>query len=726
MPAGIRSARLSLTALGIYECEINGCAIGDDVFAPGWTDYRKRVQYHSYDVTAQLRTGENVLGVTLGDGWYCGYVGWRDRQNYGERPALLAELVVTLTDGSTIVYASNESWKVRKGPILENDLLMGESYDARLEMPGWSDGGFDDSSWDSVMTLPDPGIERNLSLGPSVRSHERLRPISELRNQESRIFDFGQNFAGRVRIKVRAREGVILKIRHAEVLAQDGSPYYENLRKARATDFYICRGGEEETWEPRFTFHGFRYAEIFGLEPSHKLEIEGIVLHSEMPGIGHFSCSNPLLNQLQRNIIWGQKSNFLEVPTDCPQRDERLGWTGDAQVFVRTACFNMDVSRFFHKWMRDIRDAQGPEGAVPAFVPDPRPLQSGSGRDGGPAWSDATIICPWTIYLCYGDRKILEDHYESMKQYVTCLLNECSRDFIRCHPELDKPTCFGDWLALDGGDELSGLTPHDLIGTAFLAYDLQIMRSIAAILGNDGDAAHFEACHESVIKAFRRRFISPDGVLTSTTQTAYVLVLRFGLLPSELRPAAVRELVRNIQNRDTHIGTGFVGTPYLLEVLESSGHLDLAYQLLEQETFPSWLFPVKNGATTIWERWDGWSPEKGFQDPKMNSFNHYAYGAVGEWMVRSVAGLELDPEQPGYRRVIFCPRPGGTLTWAEAALDSPQGRVAIRWELQEDGLLVDVTIPVGVEAILDVPPGFGEHPTPLGCGQTRFLLPFQK
>ncbi|MBC2602936.1 alpha-L-rhamnosidase [Puniceicoccus vermicola] len=725
LDAAPQSAHLAITALGLYDCEINGRGIGGRIFAPGWTDYRKRVQYQEYEVTSHLRQGGNAIGVILGDGWYAGHVGWFKRQVYGDRPQLLLELKITLADGSERVIASGPDWKVSEGPILESDLLMGESYDARREFTGWSEEDFDDSEWIAAVLSHAPGIEISPTLDSGVRRQERLIPISDKKlegeNQTSRLFDFGQNFSGRIRLKVKASAGTTLTIRHAEILNPDGSPYYENLRTARATDRYTCRGGEEEIWEPRFTFHGFRYAEVVGLQEGDALEIEGVVLHSDTPRTGVFACSNPLLNQLHQNIVWGQKSNFLEVPTDCPQRDERLGWTGDAQVFIRTACFNMNVREFFHKWMRDVSDAQSPEGAIPPVAPQPCAFIK-DGDDGGPAWSDAAIICPWTIYLCYGDSQILADHYEMMKRYVDYLVTERSRNFIRNHPDLPGFTGFGDWLSLEGTDSNFGATPHDLIGTAFLAFDFDLMKRIATVLGKASDAAHFGEQHAKVVAAFRRRFVTEEGLIAASTQTAYVLALHFDLLPVEMRPAAAAELVRKVRQKHFHLGTGFVGTPYLLDVLEAGGHLDVAYKLLEQETFPSWLFPVKNGATTIWERWDGWTPEKGFQSTGMNSFNHYAYGAVGAWMVRSVAGLDLDPTAPGYQRIIFRPRPGGSLTWAEATLDTPQGKVGIRWELKEGNLSVDLTIPEGVETVFEAPDRFAPLAEPLGCGRRTFIL----
>ena len=718
----VRSAQLQITALGLYEAEINGRRVGDQVFAPGWTEYRKRVPVQTHDVTELLRDGENVLGVILGDGWYCGYISWLSRQQYGERPMLLASLEVTLEDGSQLRIASDTSWKTETGPILGADLLQGETYDARQELGAWSSAGYDDSSWRAARPAPAPQIELTPSEAPPVRRIEELSPIHEQpKNAWPRPvhqFDFGQNFSGRVRVKVRAPRGTTLTLRYAEILEPGGSLYTENLRTAAATDHYTCKGDGEEIFEPRFTFHGFRHVSIAGASRDQILEVTGIVLHSDTPPTGFFSCSHPLLNQLQHNIVWGQKSNFLEVPTDCPQRDERLGWTGDAQVFIRTACFNMDVQGFFHKWMQDVRDAQTANGGVPPVIPD----IAMNMEDGGPAWADATIICPWTIYLCYGDTRILSDHYDSQVRYMDFLAAHRCKDFIRSHPDVDSWGGFGDWLALDGSGITEGGTPRDLIGTALYAYDAELMAKIARVLGKDSDAAAYEALHGNIVRAFQDRFVSKAGLITSGTQTSYVLALHFGLVPEEGRANAVRELVRNIEKNGFHLATGFVGTPYLLDVLENNGRLDLAYKLLEQESFPSWLFPIKNGATTIWERWDGWTPEKGFQSTGMNSFNHYAYGAVGDWMYRSVAGLDLDPADPGYGTVVFRPRPGGTITHAEARLQTPRGEAGIRWELKNDTLEVDVTVPAGAKGRFSAPEGFVAEGGELGAGTHRIVL----
>lgn len=702
-----KQALLHITALGVYEAEINGKRVGDQEFAPGWTDYDRRVPFQTYDVTRLISQGGNVLGVTLGDGWYCGQVCWNPRQYYGERPQLIATLEITHADGKITTVSTDTTWKTEASPILASDMIQGESYDARLELPGWSQPGYDDSAWRQTQEAPAPRIDLVKSAAPPVRRIEEITPLGQVERpgwpHANHQYDFGQNFTGRVRIRIQAPRGTNVTIKHAEVLNPDGSLYTENLRGAKATDHYTCKGDGVETFEPRFTFHGFRHISITGVKAEHLLEVKGIVLHSDTPPTGSFSCSNPLLNQLQHNIVWGQKSNFLEVPTDCPQRDERLGWTGDAQVFIRTACFNMDVRGFFHKWMQDARDAQSERGGIPAVIPD---TLEDHHEDGGPAWADANIICPWTIYLCYADKQILEEHYDSMARYMDFMANYRCKDYIRSHPDADEWGGYGDWLALDGSGKTDGGTPRDLIGTAFYAYDAELMTKIATILGRTADAEKYHALHGKIVEAFRHRFVSPAGYMTAGTQTAYVLALHFGLLPENVRAAAAAALVKDIKARKNHLATGFVGTPYLLDVLEANGHLDVAYALLEQETFPSWLFPIKNGATTIWERWDGWTADKGFQTPGMNSFNHYAYGAVGAWMYRSVAGLEIDPEDPGYGTIVFRPRPGGSITHAKAKLKTRFGEAGIRWELKDGNLNLELTVPEGSKGKFSAPEGY--------------------
>ena len=657
--------------------------------------------------------------------WYCGFVAWRGRQLYGDRPRFLAQLEVTLADGKSVVVATDETWRTVPGPIRESDLLMGEIYDARLELGAWSEPGYQEDHWHSVMVDPPRetlSIEERL--GPPVRRTQELKPkvFSKVRRQV--IYDCGQNFSGRARIVLNAPRGTEVKLRYAEILQPDGQLYTENLRSAKATDFYICRGGGVEEWEPRFTFHGFRYIEVAGLEKEEWIvDVTGVVIHSDTRPTGRFQCSNELLNQLQRNITWGQRSNFLEVPTDCPQRDERLGWTGDAQVFVRTAAFNMDVRTFFHKWMRDARDVQGKTGSVPAVIPDREFVATiiQGATDGGPAWADAMIICPWTIYLCYGDRQILEEHYDAMDRFMDFLAKIGSKDNIRANWESCEWCGFGDWLALDGSGKLEGATPKDLIGTAYYAYDAAIMADVAELLGRKEDAVRYSQLRKDIGEAFRRRFITPDGLVASGTQTSMVLALHFGLVEGEAKKRMAREFAHDVEQRGYHLATGFVGTSYVPQVLEDNGYLDVAYKLLEQETFPSWLYPLHHGATTIWERWNGWTEKEGPADKSMNSYNHYAYGAIGAWMYSTVAGLELDPAQPGYKHIIFRPRPGGTITWAEASLDTAHGTAAIRWDREGDALRLDLTVPNGTEATLQPPPGFGAD-RKLGPGRHAVVL----
>lgn len=725
-------AQLHITALGLYDAEINGTPIGDQVFAPGWTDYRKRVAVQTWDVLSLLSKGENVLGVFLGDGWYSGHVAWIGRRGYGDRPLLRACLELEFADNSKKLIATDASWRCSTGPIIQSDFLMGEEYDARLDQPGWSSPGFQDAHWrETCVVRPEPEPERCEALAPPVRRIEEIKPVllgeKQIWLHRKRIYDFQQNFSGRIRVRVNGPRGAVIRFRYAEVLNPDGTIYTENLRSAKSTDIYVCAGDGEICWEPRFTFHGFRYveADVSQLESDSTLELTGLVLHSDMRPTGTFQCSNPLLNQLQHNIVWGQKSNFLEVPTDCPQRDERLGWTGDAQVFIRTACFNMNVRMFFHKWMRDARDAQSSRGGIPPVIPNNGYVPDQ--EDGGPAWSDANIICPWVIYLCYADRQILEDHYASMQQYFDFLLHHQCIGLIRSHPDLTTWKGYGDWLALDGSLGLEGQTPKDLIGTAYFAHVAELMGKIARVLDLPADEAKYNDLNHKIVAAFQERFIAPGGLLVSGTQTAYVLALSFNLFPEPLRAQAAAELVGDIKKHDYHLTTGFVGTPQLLDVLEEAGYLDVAYRLLEQETFPSWLFPVKNGATTVWERWNGWTPEDGFQDSSMNSFNHYAYGAVGAWMVRSMAGLDLDSCEPGYKHIIFRPQPGGSITWAEAALATPLGQTAIRWDLSADELRLRVEVPKEARATLVPPSGYqladGDiQPLPLGSGKHEFLM----
>jgi alpha-L-rhamnosidase len=700
----VASARLYATAIGLYEPYLNGARVGEDVFAPGWTDYSKRIQYQVYDVTDAISQSTNVVGAIVGDGWAVGHIAWMGRQRYADRPRFLAQIVITYTDGSRQTVATNGGWKVAVGPILESDFLMGESYDARRELTGWASAGYDEAKWSPVTIFEDAGAALVATNGPTVRLQEELRPVSmhlipDFVNPRW-VFDLGQNMVGRVRLRVRGPAGTTVTIRHAEVLNPDGTLNTQGLRSARNTDYYTLKGDGEEGWEPRFTFHGFRYVELLGFPGEPTIDtVTGIVLHSDTPVTGMFECSDPLINRLQQNILWSQKGNFVDVPTDCPQRDERLGWTGDAQVFVRTAAFNMDSAGFFAKWMQDLEDAQSANGAYPAIAPNPGvwPI-----AEGGPAWADAGIIVPWTIYQTYGDTHILEKHYDSMCRFID-FLSETSREYLRSYAEYQGWHGFGDWLALDGSDGREGGTSKELIGTAFFAHSARLMAQIARVLGKTEDGERFDGLSRKVRAAFIKNYVNPDGTIVGGTQTSYVLALHFDLLPEELRPAAAAELARNIRERGNHLSTGFVGTPYISQVLSEAGDLDTAYALLKQTTWPSWLYPVTQDATTIWERWDGWTHDNGFQDASMNSFNHYAYGAIGAWLYAVVGGIALDPESPGYKHIIMKPQPGGDLTCSKTELKSIYGLIRSAWTLDAGRFEWHITIPASTTATIYIP-----------------------
>ena len=672
-------------------------------------------------MTELLHPGENCWGAVLGDGWYCGHIEWRGRQRYGDKPAFFGQLEIEYQDGIHEIVPTDEAFRFGYGPILQADLLQGEHFDARQDFPGWSAPEFDDAAWREVEIAAPPAAKLCAPLGPPVRATQELVPIGEPQvlgtwSQRTLVFDMGQNMVGRVRLKVSGPRGATLRLRFAEVLqggpaATVGPIYTDNLRSAGQTDCYTLRGQGEETWESRFTQHGFRFVEVTTASSEKvALSLTGVVLHSDTPQTGDFACSDALLNQLQKNIDWGQRGNFVDVPTDCPQRDERLGWTGDAQVFVRTACFNRDVAGFFEEWARDMADAQLADGGVPCIVPDANILgnylspDAKSSGDGGPAWADAVLICPWTIYRCYGDIRILEENYPVFERYLN-YLSATARDGIRAFEGAPYHRGFGDWLALDGSGEIGGGTPRDLIGTAFYAHAADLMSRIAQILGKPADAARYGALFEEVKAVFNRRFVTPEGRLSPSFQTPYLLALEFDLLPESQRPNAARELVQEVRNRYTKLSTGFVGSPYINHVLTRTGHLDVAYELLFKKEWPSWLFAVTQGATTIWERWNGWTPEHGFEDAGMNSFNHYAYGAIGDWLYQVVAGIRLDEEVPGYQKFVLQPQPGPGLSWARAHLDTAYGRIESAWSLENSEFVWDFTVPPNTTARVVPPSG---------------------
>ena len=679
----IRRATVYASALGLYELHINGQRVGEDYFTPGWTDYSKRVYYQTYDVTDLLRKGSNAAGVIIADGWYAGYIGFgKKREHYGKDPRFFMQLEVEYADGTRHITVTDESWKATYGPHLEADFLMGETYDARKEMPGWDRPGFDDSAWgDVTVTDTIPGLLQSYP-GVAVRKQLEIEPVKITEPKEGTfVFDLGQNFAGWARLQVKGQAGTKVVLRFAEVLNPDGTIYTTNLRAARCTDTYILNGNGTEIWEPRFTYHGFRYVEVTGFPgkagPS---AITGIVVHSDTPVVGSFECSNPMVNKLYKNITWSQRSNFIEVPTDCPQRDERLGWTGDAQIFIRTATYNMDVAAFFTKWLVDLEDAQNPNGAFPDVAP--RKVAMG---DGVPAWGDAGVICPWTIYKVYGDKRVIEKHYELMKKWIAYLQTN-SKGLLR------PAYGYGDWVAV-GSD-----TPKDVIATAYFAYSTRLLSEMAAAIGKKEDAEKYEALFQRIKDAFNKAYVTDDATIKGDTQTCYCLALYFDLLPAEKRELAAGHLIKALGEKDWHLSTGFVGLSYLLPTLTQMGHLEIAYHLLTNDTFPSWGYSIKHGATSIWERWDGWTAEKGFQDPGMNSFNHYAFGSVGRWLFGTVAGIETDG--PGYKHIVIRPQPGGGMNYAKATYDSIAGRIESCWRIDCGEFELDVTIPANTTATI--------------------------
>ena len=728
----IVSATLYATALGNYDVEINGRPVTHSRFLPGWTDYRERVYYNTFDVTEFLESGSNAIGAIVADGWYAGYLGLgpfsghgpnrSGRYIYGKTPALKLQLALEYEDGRKVIIGTDETWKVGTGAYLRADMLMGETYDARLQPAGWSRVGFDDSAWDLAVhaeengelpaTFTDHGGERTVDLGfrepkklqaypmQPVRPIEEMAPVSITEREDGlHIVDFGQNFTGVVRLALEGSAGDEVRIRHGEMLHLDGSLMTENLRSVEATNFYVLRGDEGgEVYEPRFTFHGFRYAEIKDYPGElTKDKVRAVVLHSDTPMVSEWESSDPVLNRFYKNVLWTQRSNFLELPTDCPQRDERLGWTGDAQVYARAAMYNADVNAFFRKWFVDLRDAQREDGGFPDFAP--YPYQHGrSGKPYATAWTDAGMIVPWAHYEFYGDKEVLRRHYHSMRRFIDFRLNQ-GPDFTGTR----LGNAWGDWLAI--GEE----TPIEFIDHCYYAGSLEIMTEVASELCREDDFRKYADALEKVRENFVRDYVRGDGTLTVDTQTAYVLALWFDLIPGEKRFTAADRLAEKIIENDRRMSTGFLGTRPLLFVLTDTGHFELAVELMQSRRFPSWLFPVEQGATTVWERWDGYSKADGFQNPRMNSFNHYAFGAVVEWMFEILGGI--GPAEPGFGKIIIAPRVPREkpqvdvppLNSLRARYDSIQGVIESEWRIEGTRFELHATIPANSVAEIRLP-----------------------
>ncbi len=700
----VSSARVYIASHGFYELQINGKKAGDQVLTPGWTSYSKRLQYQVFDVTKMLTKGNNAIGAELGDGWYRGTLGWGNNWAiYGKRLGILLQLKITYTDGSVSTVLSDDTWKAtNEGPVRMNDIYDGETYDATKNLTGWSNPGYDDKSWQNVRTGNYNNSNLIASEGSPVRKIQEIKPARIFHSPKgSLIVDMGQNMVGWLRLRVSGKKGTVVTLRHAEVLDKFGEFYTTNLRAAKSQLTYTLSGNGEEVYEPRFTFMGFRFVEVTGFPGELTPEnLTGVVVHSDMPVTGSFECSNPLINQLQHNIQWGQKGNFVDVPTDCPQRDERLGWTGDAQAFCRTAAFNMDVAAFFTKWLKDVAADQKQGGEVPDVIPDILNKQGALTAQPSAGWGDVSVIAPWTMYLVYGDKNFLENQYQSMKAWVEYIRKKAGDSYI-----WKGGSKYGDWLfyhpPVNNHTEADGYTEHDFIATAFYAYSTSILSEAAKVLGKTDDVKMYSDLFNKIKEVFINEYVTNAGRVGTNSQTSYVLALNFNLLPENLRAKAAAFLESDIKSRGNHLSTGFLGTPYLCHVLSDNGYTETAYDLLLQESYPSWLYPVKMGATTIWERWDGEKTDSTFQDPGMNSFNHYAYGAIGDWMYRVSAGIEL--KSAGYKHILIQPHPTKKLSYSKATFESVYGTIASGWERRDGKVIVKVSIPANTTADIVLP-----------------------
>ena len=705
----IQRATVYVTARSLYELHINGQRIGDHLLAPEWTSYHHRLQYQTYDVTDVLRAGRNAIGALVGAGWYVGRIGLMPHMHiYGTRPQFLLNLRMELADGTTRTVVSDGSWKMTTdGPIRSADILDGEHYDARKEMKGWDTPEFDDANWKPVRA--DEG------LGDAKLVWQRNQPIRVVREFEPvamtepkpgvYVFDMGQNMVGWCRIKVKGPAGATVQLRHAEVLNDDGTLYTANLRAAKQIDRFVLRGQGEEVFEPHFTYHGFRYVEMTGLpEAPARDAVLGRVFHSSSPDVGVFETSSSFLNQLFHNILWTQRGNMESVPTDCPQRDERLGWMGDIQTFSQTAIFNMDMAGFFSKWIADVRDDQDAEGRYPDFAPHPPVKHAGNGFIGVPGWGDAGTVVPWRMYVNYADRRMLEEHFESARRWVDFIYTK-NPNFLWGNA---RGNDYNDWLNGDtliqkGWPKTGGMVPKPVFATAFFAHSTELVAKMASVLGRADDAQRYRKLFERIKAAFNQAYVKPDGKMEGDTQAGYALALHFNLLPENLRSQAVKHMIEGFERYGGHMSTGIHASHRMMMELSRYGHDEEAYRLLNLRTFPSWGFMIENGATTIWERWDGYVKGRGFQNPGMNSFNHWAIGAVGEWMWRNIIGIHPDEEHPGFEQFVLRPVPGGGLTWAKGRYDSIRGPIASEWEIRGGQFSWKIIVPANTQAIIYVP-----------------------
>ena len=713
----VKRATVYVTGLGLYELHLNGRRVGENALAPEFTVYDRRIQYQTYDVTDLVAAGANAVGAILADGWNGEYFfGMPLRQTqrpFQGRRGFLMRLDVELVSGKTQTVVTDPSWRsARDGAMRSASLYDGEIYDARRETPGWDKPGFDDALWHPAVIA-----ESFAGANPVWQRNEPIRVVRELppvKMAEPKpgvyVFDLGQNMVGWCRLKVRGRAGTTVKLRHAEMLNDDGTIYTANLRGAEQTDTYTKGTDGEETYEPRFTYHGFRYVELTGTEykpwrymPAYKPragDLLGRVLHSASPEAGRFECSSDLINRIMHMVVWTQRGNLHSVPTDCPQRDERAGWMGDIQSFAQTAMFNMDMAGFFSKWIRDVRDSQMPDGRYPNFAP----MDFDRWKGGTAAWADAGTIVPWRMYRNYGDTRMIAEHYDSARRWVD-YVHTRNPNLLWERSQGDK---FNDWLNGDtlvkeGWPTTGGQVPPRVLATAFFAHSAEIVSKMAAVIGRTDDAKKYGRLFEGIKAAFNERYVQPDGRIEGSTQAGYALALRFNLLPEELRPKAAKHMVQEFKRYGGHMSTGIQTSHRLMLELTRSGHNDQAYRLLNLRTFPSWGFMIDQGATTIWERWDGYVKGRGFRKPLMNSFNHWALGAVGEWVWRNIVGLNPNESKPGWKHFTVAPRPGGGLAWARGSYDSIRGTIISDWRIEGGRFRLDVTVPANTTATVSLP-----------------------
>lgn len=691
----IKKARLYVTGLGNYVFYINGEKVGNDILTPGWTHYPKRVQYQVYDITSMLLDGGNAAGAMLGNAWWSGGLGWgkdpnsRKRYSYGPMK-VIAQIEIEDESGNIQILTTDDSWKWSESPITFNNLYDGVHYDARLEQDGWNKKGFDESSWKNAATIETDHASLVAQQAPPLRVESELlaQSITQVPNGNY-VFDFGQNMVGWGKLKVSGEAGTTIKLKFAELLHEDGTVAQENLRSAIAIDEYTLKGEGTETWEPQFTYSGFRYVEIEGFpgEPT-KDALTGIVFYSSAPWIGKFESSNELMNNIIKNITWGQRGNMHSVPTDCPQRDERLGWMGDAQTFGPTSCYNMDMTQFYEKWLFDITDSQDSSGYV--YDVNPAIVVSGPSK---PGWGDAVIIVPWVAYKFSGNERILSNNYEGMKAWVEFMRKHAVNNiYTWSNPD---STFFGyaDWIA-------PVKSPQKPISASFLFYSSKILSEIATVLGNTADAEEYAKLAKDVADAYQDKYFDQDVQnYDGETQTANLLPLAFGITPDELKPAVLDNILKAVKHRNGHPSTGFLGTQFILPILSDYGHHEKAYEMINLKTYPSWGYMIDKGATTMWELWnsDTERPEG------MNSRNHYALGGIGEWIYGYLAGLKPDVAFPGYKRSIIAPMPVGDLTWAKASQKTSYGELSVDWKIEGEGLILKVVIPANTSSLVKIP-----------------------